>query len=278
VRRGYRNAAIAAVGLALLILAIHPLILERIENAILSTGPNGPETPAAVGVAFDRLKIPSGSRFLDAYLVAAPASCRSSAALLIFHGVGETISQWVGAQRLLNDHSISSIVFDYSGDGNSSPPATIRNLHQDAVAAYSMFHARFAPVRRLCIIGFSMGNAVMLDAFPKFRPAPACVVVGSAFSSGRQSAVYGWGIPSWVARLTLPDEWDNVEAISYVRSPLLVVHSDADRVNPLWMGERIYQAAPGPKQLVILHGIPHNAAYRGAVQEWWAPVIEFVSR
>jgi len=244
---------------------------------MIATGPNGPQTPATVGLAYERLKIPSGSRLLDTYLVEAPSTCQPRAALLIFHGVGETISQWVGVQRLLHDHCISSVVFDYSGNGDSSPPGTIRNLHQDAVAAYALFQARFAAASRVCTLGFSMGNAVLLDAYTEFHPAPACMIVGSAFSSARDGAVHAWGISEWMAR-ALPDQWNNVAAISHNRSPLLVVHSDADHANPVWMSERIYEAASEPKQLVILHGLPHNAAYRGAIEQWWTPVITFIEQ
>lgn len=242
---------------------------------MISSGHNGPETPATVGLAYERLKIPSASRRLDAYLVEAPSTCPSPAALLIFHGVGETISQWINVQRLLHDHCISSVVFDYSGNGDSTPPGTVRNLHQDAVAAYSLFHARFAETSRVCTLGFSMGNAVLLDAYTEFHPAPACVIVGGAFSSGRDSAVRWWGIPGWMAQ-ALPDQWNNIAAISHSHSPLLVLHSDADHTNPIWMGERIYQAAPEPKQFVMVHGLPHNAAYKGSIEQWWAPVITFI--
>ena len=274
-RRGHRNAAIVVVTLVLLLLALAPLLLERLERAMISTGPNGTQTPAAVGLAYERLKIPSDSRLLDTYLVEAPSTCQSRAALLIFHGVGETISQWVSVQRLLYDHCIASVVFDYSGNGDSSPPGTVRNLHQDALAAYKLFHARFAGTSRVCALGFSMGNAVLLDAYAEFHPAPACVIVGGAFSSAREGAVHSWGIPGWMAH-ALPDQWNNVAAISHSHSPLLVVHSDADHANPIWMGERIYKAAPEPKQFVILHGLPHNAAYRGPIEQWWAPVISFL--
>ena len=274
-RRGYRNAAIVVVALILITLALSPLLLERLEQAMISTGANGPETPATVGLAYERLKIPSGSRFLEAYLVGAPSTCQPRVALLIFHGVGETISQWVGVQRLLHDNCISSVVFDYSGDGDSSPPGTVRNLHQDAVAAYALFHTRFAETSRVCTLGFSMGNAVLLDAYTEFQPTPACLIVGGAFSSARDGAVHSWGIPAWMAH-AFPDQWNNVAAISHSHSPLLVVHSDADHANPIWMGERIYQAAPEPKQFVILHSLPHNAAYRGPIHQWWAPVIKFL--
>jgi len=241
---------------------------------MISTGRNGPETPATAGLAYERLKIPSGRRLLDAYLVEAPSTCQPRAALLIFHGVGETISQWVSVQRLLHDHCIS-VVFDYSGNGDSSPPGTVRNLHQDAIAAYAMFHARLAATSRTCTLGFSMGNAVLLDAYTEFHPAPACMIVGGAFSSAREGTIHAWGVPGWMAH-ALPDQWNNIAALSHSHPPLLVVHSDADRANPIWMGERIYQAAPDPKQFVILHGLRHNAAYRGAIEQWWAPVIAFI--
>ena len=274
-RRVYRNSAIAFAAFVALVFALYPLLIARLERAMISNGPNGPETPATVGLAYERLKIPSGSRLLDAFLVEAAPSCQPRTALLIFHGVGETVSQWVNVQRLLHDHCISSVVFDYSGNGDSSPPGTVRNLHQDAIAAYTLFHTRFATVGRVCTLGFSMGNAVLLDAYTEFHPAPDCMIVGGAFSSGRDGAVHAWGIPGWMAH-AFPDQWNNVAAISRSHSPLLVVHSDTDGANPLWMGERIYQAAPHPKQLVILHGLRHNAAHSGPIDQWWAPVIKFV--
>jgi len=137
-----------------------------------------------------------------------------------------------------------------------------------------LFSGTFRPP--LCTIGFSMGNAVMLDAYTEFHPAPTCMIVGGAFSSARDGAVHAWGIPGWMAH-ALPDQWNNVVAISRSHPPLLVLHSDADQANPLWMGERIYQAAPQPKQLVILHGLRHNAAFKGPIEQWWAPAITFIA-
>src|SRR5215470_16731029 len=274
-RRRYRNAVIIIAVALLFTLALCPLLLDLLERAMISTGRNGPQTPATVGLAYERLKIPSGTRLLDAYLVEASSTCRFRAALLIFHGVGETISQWVNVQRLLHDRCISSVVFDYSGNGDSSPPGTVRNLHEDAIAAYTLFQERFVATSGVCVLGFSMGNGVLLDAYTEFHPAPACMIVGGAFSSGRDGAVHGWGIPKWMAH-ALPDQWNNVAAISRSHPPLLVLHSDADQANPLWMGEGIYQAAPQPKRLVILHGLRHNAAFKGPIEQWWAPAITFM--
>ncbi len=262
---------------ALLLLGVafasRPLILDHASESFLNTGPNGRETPATVGLAFDRLKIPSGNRILDAYLVRAATTCQPRVAVLIFHGVMETISEWVLAQKFLYDHCVSSIVFDYSGHGDSSRPGTIGHLNGDAVRAYSTFVSQF-PGERLCVLGHSMGNGVMLESMSHFTPPPACVVVGNAFSSlrdaGRKRGT------SLFLLYAIPDAWDNVENVKYLRSPLLVIYSDADKVNPAAMGHQIFEAAPEPKQLAVLHGFSHNALYQAPTDEWWTPVLRFL--
>ena len=268
--------ALLAVGVVVLALVLSsPLLLRLAEEKMIETGPNGPETPATVGLAFQRLSIASGPRLLDAYLVPAPSDCQPRVALLVFHGVGETISNWVQAQRILHDQCISSLVFDYSGNGNSTGPGTAKHLDEDAIAAYGVFVSRFAPNHRLCVLGFSMGNAPMLEVFSQFQPPPTCVVVTAAFSSGRESAQYHWRVPAFLINL-LPDQWDNVRNVRQVHSRLLVLHSDADSVHPVWMGERIFQAAQPPKRLVIVRGLPHNGSYHNPGTQWWGEILQFL--
>jgi fermentation-respiration switch protein FrsA (DUF1100 family) len=258
----------------LCVIFCRPIVLHIAEKKFLVTGPNGPETPATLGIPFEQLKIASGNRQLDGFLVRAPSTCELQTAVLVFHGVGETISQWVKAQNFLYEHCISSIVFDYSGHGESTKPGTFRNLREDAAAAYSVFAARFAGDSRRCVLGFSMGNGPMLDSIADFRPTPSCVVVAAAFSSLRDAGVRR-GSPRFVLYM-IPDIWDNVEAVARNHAPLLVVHSDTDMVNPVSMARRIFDAAPEPKQMVVLHGFPHNAPYVNPSEEWWKPVLPFL--
>jgi fermentation-respiration switch protein FrsA (DUF1100 family) len=266
--------AASLVACVLLLVLVSPLLLDLVEATFTGSGPNGPATPATAGLAFEHLKIASHGRNLDAYLVRAPESCRTRTALLIFHGVGETISEWVQVQRLLHDACISSLIFDYSGNGDSNGWAASAHLDEDALAAYALFASRFGG-ERLCVLGFSMGNAPMLKALPAFAPRPQCVVVGSAYSSGREWMRYFFGLPAWVAKL-IPDDWNNLRSIAGNRVPLLVLHSDTDLVNPTWMGEQIYQAASQPKQFVLLRGLPHNASHNDHYLEYWTPAICFI--
>jgi uncharacterized protein len=244
------------------------------EQKFLGTGPNGPETPATLGIPYERVAIASDKRHLDGYLVRAPKNCRRTTAVLIFHGVGETISYWPRAQQLLFDRCVSSLVFDYSGHGDSSKAGSVSNLDADALAAYSYFASRFRGTSRLCVLGHSMGNGPMLSAIAGFKPQPTCVVVANAFSSLRDLGVRG-GAPR-VLMAVVPDYWDNVINVTSVRSPLLVVRSDADSVVPAAMGGRIFEAASEPKRLLLVHGFRHNALYRTPTMGWWAPVLKFI--
>ena len=243
------------------------------ENA-LSTGPNGPETPATLGVPFERVSIPSHSRRLDGYLVRAPADCKDPPAILVYHGFDETISKWVQAQALLWRHCVSTLVFDPSGEGDSTKPASLAHLAEDAPAAWTFARARFPASTRLYVMGHSMGDAVMLAAEPKLDPQPAGVIVADAFSSLKDFwAAHG---ASRVVLAAMPDWWDNAHAIAKVHVPVLVVQSDADVTTPLEQGRQVYYAANQPKRLAVLHGYRHNALRLRTSEAWWAPVLDFV--
>jgi len=253
--------------------ASRPLILDLSSKTFLNTAANGPQTPATVGLAFDRMKIRSEDRILDAYLVRAPATCKARVAILIFHGVMETISEWVPAQKFLYEHCVSSLVFDYSGHGDSSRPGTISHLNQDAIPAYAAFASHFRG-ERLCVLGHSMGNGPMLESVDHFAPPPACVVIANAFSSLRDAGRKHGSSP--ILLYMIPDAWDNVENVKRLHLPLLIAYSDADTVNPPAMGQRIFESAAEPKERAVLHGFPHNALYRTPTEGWWGPVLRFV--
>jgi alpha-beta hydrolase superfamily lysophospholipase len=251
-------------------------LFNRLETEALATGPNGPTTPATVGLKYERVAIESHGRTLDGYLVRADAAaCEHAPAILIFHGLKETISQWVGAQLFLHDHCVSSLVFDYAGSGDSSKPGSIAEIDNDAPAVYAFARKAFADAP-LFVLGHAQGNGPMLEAAAGFKPKPSGIIVANAFASLRgvtaRSKAFGLLAP------LLPDWWDNVIAVVGVRAPLLVVCSDTDTVNPVDDSRDIYAAAAKPKSLAVLHGLAHNALYRTPDETWWQPVLTFITQ
>jgi uncharacterized protein len=275
VRRWGALAAGLVVALFAIVLLTRGFVVGRAESQLMELRPNGAATPATYGASFRSLWFQSGGRRLQASVTEAPPSCPTPTALLIYHGKGETISDWAQAQAFLSGACVSSVVFDYSGHGSSAPPAHIATLNQDAAAAYSVFVRTFPHAARRCILGHSMGNAPMLHALPALSPAPACVIVSNGFTSVKEiAAERGAAAP---VLFLLNGVWDNVPAVKKVRVPMLVIHSDTDEVIPPAMGERLARAAPCASERAAVHGFGHNALYEHPSSGWWNPVLEFIA-
>ncbi|AJG20100.1 alpha/beta hydrolase [Cupriavidus basilensis] len=268
-----------AGGACLLMLAAiarHVLFLVVEEDAFepKPAGAAGAMTPDRLGVASRQFAFASGARMLRASCVLAQGG--DAPALLIYHGDEENLSDWASAQALLYRDGISSCVFDYSGYGASSGKPGVVNLHEDGLAAYGQFLAMTPRASRRYVMGFSLGSGVLLDVISALRPAPAGLVIAAGFTSAREAAVLTGRVPEWIARL-LPEPWDNEDQLRKSRLPLLLVHSRADEVIPFAHAERLERAACGPRRLVALSALPHDAAIQSERQEaFWAPIVAYL--
>ena len=115
----------------------------------------------------------------------------------------------------------------------------------------------------------------MFDALPRWRRQPDGVIFAASYSSAREGAVEFGLVPRW-ATFLLPDLWNNVRAVRHLRQPLLVMQSSADRLFPVEMARRVYEAASEPKELFVLEGYRHEDGHASPAEEYWAPVIRFV--
>jgi len=59
-------------------------------------------------------------------------------------------------------------------------------------------------------------------------------------------------------RLLLRDRFASKDAIGRLRAPLLIVAGDRDEVVPLDQSRQLYEAAPGPKEMLVIRGASHN--------------------
>lgn len=245
------------------------------ERELLVTRPIGPETPADCGLDCERFEVSSGTRALQAWFVHSPADRATRAAVLIFHGTHESISQWVPAQQYLADHGIASMVFDYSGYGDSTGAPTVANLRQDVQAAYRAFSLRTGPECSRFLLGYSLGTGCLLEGMPAFGDSFDGVALIAGYTSAREASIARGVLPQWLS-LALPDLYNNVRAVRHLRRPLLLVHSADDERLPAWMAERMFDAANEPKRLVMLEGVRHNGMVHGHAPQYLAPVVEFV--
>ena len=248
------------------------VLYVRTQRAGFDPQPPGRAQPSDVGLRFDSLAIPSGARTLDGWWI--PAEGADSGAVLLFHGNAETLSDWLGAARLLHGHHLDVMVFDYSGYGRSTGEPSIGAVIEDGVSALRAFE-RLVPrgVRRTGA-GLSLGCAVLMEAESRYPGAVDGVALMEPFSSGRDVAAHLGLLPAWIAPL-MPDAFDNVRLAAALRVPLLVVHSRGDRRFPVAFARRIADAARGPARLEVLDGFRHADARERPDERYWAPVVAF---
>jgi alpha-beta hydrolase superfamily lysophospholipase len=219
--------------------------------------------------AKERLVISSGRRTLSAVYVSAGDD---APVVLICHGIGEWVEYWGGVQSLLQRLGISSLVFNYSGYGTSSGTISTAHCEEDAAAAYQQLIGKGH--RSIVLLGFSLGTGVVCAVAP--RVDVAGVVLCEGFSTLREAGI-AMGFPHCLAR-AVPDAWNTVHRVAELGLPVLVVHSEDDRLFPLSMARRVFEACGSRGELVVMRGFSHDAPIYSPTKEYWEPIAAWVKQ
>jgi len=142
-----------------------------------------------------RRSIASGQQVLDAVFVN-PVGEPARAAVLLCHGIGETVDHWFGVQKLLAAQGVASLVFDYSGYGRSTGQIQWKQCEQDAIEAFGALKVLF-PNAPASILGFSLGSGIAAAVLD--RVSPQKLILCSSFTSF-QDAVCCAGLPQSAPR------------------------------------------------------------------------------
>ena len=66
--------------------------------------------------------------------------------------------------------------------------------------------------------------------------------------------------PILPVRWLLRDRFSSIDVIESVRSPVLIVAGDRDRIVPLELSRQLFERTPEPRELVVVRGADHNDA------------------
>src|SRR5437016_3082015 len=181
----------------------------------------------------------------------------TSPGLLWFYGNGETVAAIWPIVREFQPPGTAVLVVDYPGYGGSGGRATEPALYAAAEAGYTMLATRpGVDPHRIFVYGRSLGSAVAIYT-AAHRPV-AGLILESPFTSAAAMAKHHYRlVPRFLLHLSL----DNLTTVKLVHCPILLFHGDADRLVPGAMGMAVAAAAPGPVEVVLLHGSGHNDTY-----------------
>ena len=167
---------------------------------------------------------------------------------------------------------VSSLVFNYSGYGESSGSISSSHCEQDAIVAFAELLPRGH--RTIFLLGFSLGSGVVCAVAAHLNADG--VILCESFSTLREagSAI---GFPGWMTQV-IPDVWKNVDRVSELKLPVLVMHSDGDRLFPVSTAKRVVAGCGARGELILISGLSHNAPIFAPSKAYWQPVAEWVKR
>ncbi len=213
-----------------------------------------------------RLTMPDGVELAARYL----PYPSSRFTLIYFHGNAEDLGQdEAHLQDLRSQLHVSVLAWDYRGYGLSGgrpgEPATLRDA--ETVFTYVINELQ-VPADRIILYGWSLGGGPAVDLAARHRVAG--LVLQSTFISTFRVMTR--------VRIAPFDKFVNLEKMPRVSCPVLVIHGTADRTIPFWHGQRLYDAAPGPKEKLWVEGAGHNDLIESAPDAYWRALREFVAR
>jgi pimeloyl-ACP methyl ester carboxylesterase len=228
----------------------------------------------AAGIAerVSRHSISSAESVLDAVFVE-PSERPAAAAVLLCHGIGETVEQWFGVQQLLAANGVASMVFDYAGYGRSTGRPDWDQFELDAAAAFAALE-KMAPQLAISVVGFSLGSGVATATINQLNARS--LILCEAFTSFREAAAAAW-VPKALARL-VPPIWDACPPLSQCKLPVLIVHGEKDWLFPKEMAADLAGYCNPKAEVVLVPNTAHNQPFRTPRLEYWGPVIAQVSR
>ncbi len=206
--------------------------------------------PLAEPVAFTT---DDGLRLEGWFLAARPPG--SGYTVIVFNGNGGNRAYRAPLARALAARGMACLLFDYRGYGGNPGLPSERGLTSDARAARQAIAERpDVDPARIVYYGESLGAAVATRLAAEHPPA--ALVLRSPFSSLADVGSYHY--PWLPVRWLLRDHYPVAEVVRQLAVPVLVLVGDADRIVPPASSQAVYEAARGPKQLVVVPGADHN--------------------
>ena len=163
--------------------------------------------------------------------------------ILYLHGNAGSLENRIHKINHFNDMNINFLLLSWRGfNGNAGKP-TEKGLYEDARSAVNWLINDGINEENIIIYGESLGTGVATEIAQNRKFAG--IILESPFTS--MIAAGKSKYPIFPIKLLLKDKYESDKKIQNIISPILVMHGEADKIVPFWMGEKIFQLANEPK-------------------------------
>ena len=177
--------------------------------------------------------------------------------ILFLHGNAGSLENRIHKINHFKDMDINFLLVSWRGfSGNNGKP-TEDGLYEDARSAVRWLNHKGIITNNIIIYGESLGTGVATEISQNNNFAG--IILESPFTSmvdaGRDKYPY---LP---VRLLLKDKYESDKKIKNIKSPILIMHGEVDRLVPFWMGKKVYELANEPKYSYFSKNDDHMMEY-----------------
>ena len=163
--------------------------------------------------------------------------------ILFLHGNAGSLENRIHKINHFNEMEINFLIISWRGfSGNEGKP-TEEGLYKDAKSAVKWLINKGVKKENIIIYGESLGTGVAPEISQNDNFAG--IILESPFTS--MVAAGKSKYPIFPIGLLLKDKYESDKKIKNIKSPVLVMHGEADTIVPFWMGKKIYELANNPK-------------------------------
>ena len=218
----------------------------------------------------------SGNVRIGGYLHLHPTS---ETLMLFFHGNGEIAADYDDISSFFTNCGVSFWSVDYRGYGRSTGLPAYSLMFDDAQALINdiprMAQTVARTFSRILVMGRSLGSASAIFLASR-RGSKLCgLILDSPYADGLKLIYRLSGID--LKRQDLPEFMDNIDMMSAIDLPTLIIHGTLDQIIPISDARALYKAsASKDRRLVEIEGAGHNDLMFTGADRYWSSVREHI--
>lgn len=197
---------------------------------------------------------------------------KKSPLIIYFHGnAGNLYHRFDNAIKLFDmDHDV--LLVSYRGYSKSTGKPNEKGIYIDGTSAVNYATQSLGYEEdKISIFGRSLGSAVAIH-ISQHRNFKNLILITPLTSGKEMASAMGLGFLKFIAG----NSYNSLGKINNIHSRVLIIHGDRDEVVPYHMGERLFQAYNGYKQMVTIEGGMHNDLAEVDPMIFWGEIERFI--
>jgi len=163
--------------------------------------------------------------------------------ILFLHGNAGTLENRIYKINHLRNMNVNFLIIAWRGfSGNKGKP-TEKGLYEDARSALRWLKSKGVKEESIIIYGESLGTGVATEIAQNKNFAG--VILETPFTSMVSAGKSKY--PFFPVSFLLKDKYESDKKIKNIKSPILIMHGEVDKLVPFWMGKKLYNLANEPK-------------------------------